>query len=103
MLKIDSVIGPREDKKMNIGMNPLLAAFAAAAAPPKGPERFLSVDQYARAVGCRSATVRRDIKMGRIPFVGFGPRRIRIPASFLEKAAEQAWARYAEHPGQKKP
>jgi excisionase family DNA binding protein len=84
-------------------MNPLQAALAAATAPPKAPERFLSVAQYARAVGCRSATVRRDIKLGRIPFVGFGPRRLRIPASFVEKAAEQAWARYAERTGQKKP
>ena len=87
---------------MNVAMNPLREAFAAATAPAKGPERFLSVDQYAKVVGCRSATVRRDIKMRRIPFVGFGPRRLRIPASFLERAAEQAWARYAEQTGQKK-
>ena len=84
-------------------MNPLRAALAAATARSNAPERFLSVAQYARAVGCRSATVRRDIKLGRIPFVGFGPRRLRIPASFVEKAAEQAWARYAERTGQKKP
>jgi excisionase family DNA binding protein len=70
--------------------------------PPKPPERFITIAQYASRVGCRSATVRADIRAGRIPFVRFGKRRFRIPQSFLEKAAEQAWSRYAEATGQTK-
>jgi excisionase family DNA binding protein len=83
--------------------NPLTALFGASEAGAKAPERFLTVGQFARAVGCRTATVRADIRAGMVPFVRFGKRRLRIPASFLEKAAEQAWNRYFQQTGQTKP
>jgi hypothetical protein len=74
--------------------NPLLAALMTARPPEKPIERFLTISQFARAVGRRKATVYRDIRRGLIPTFGFGARGLRIPASFLEKAAATAYDRY---------
>ncbi len=55
-------------------------------------QKFLSVADYAKAVGRSRASVYEDIAAGRVPVHRFGPRCLRIPASFLERAAAKALA-----------
>ena len=53
---------------------------------------FLSIPEYARKVGRSRQAVYQDVAAGRVPAVRFGPRCLRIPASFLERASERALA-----------
>jgi hypothetical protein len=55
-------------------------------------QQFLSIADYAKAVRRSRASVYQDIAAGRVPFHRFGPRCLRIPASFLERVAASALA-----------
>jgi hypothetical protein len=55
-------------------------------------QQFLPVNDYSKITRRSRASVYQDIAAGRIPVVRFGPRCLRIPAAFLERAASRALA-----------